>query len=265
MSKTLGQKIKYFRTREGMSQFDLENNIGLAAGVVSRIENDQTNPTKETLLNIARQLKLSPFEIMYIFDINHDDPTQEEISRVREVVRSKMNKPWNFSYLVDNKSRFIEFSLGFKIIGKIANINYKNLLNQHVPEVLFNSELGFRGSIPKEDFKEIAVPVVQFYFAEKSYLLEEEWWSDEIQKLMKFDDFEDIYNEVINSKANNLDITDQVLYMEVLGRKLSFNYQIIHVFEDPRFIIVDYSLHNKGTLEDIIISEKYEEVDKSLV
>lgn len=57
---TLGEKIRKFRKRAGMSQLDLEVAIGAAAGSISRIENGEVNPTKETLSRIANSLSLKP-------------------------------------------------------------------------------------------------------------------------------------------------------------------------------------------------------------
>jgi len=47
---SIGDKVKNFRKQAGMSQFNLELEIGASTGSISRIENNQINPTKETLL-----------------------------------------------------------------------------------------------------------------------------------------------------------------------------------------------------------------------
>lgn len=251
-SRTLGQKIRFFRDTKGVSQFTLELETGLSAGTISRIENDTVNPTKETILNITHCLQLNPFETMYVLDINHNDPSDEEMLKVKENMSEYMNKPWNFSYIVDNKSRFIEFSLGFKIIGKIGKIDYKKFYNQHVQEILFNPCLGFRDTIPDEKFREIALPVIQFYFEEKYYLFNEQWWEDMLAKLKEFEEFVQLYKEVELKREGNDSKGEQVLYMNLLGRRLKFYYQIIHMFQDPRFILVDFSLQSRRELSKIL-------------
>lgn len=67
--KAIGEKIRFFRKRAGMSQLELEVAIGGANGGISRIENGQVNPTKETLLKISEVLHLSSFEVASLFDI----------------------------------------------------------------------------------------------------------------------------------------------------------------------------------------------------
>ena len=44
--QTLGNKIRAFRERAGLSQMQLELEIEMSPGSLSRIENNQVNPTK---------------------------------------------------------------------------------------------------------------------------------------------------------------------------------------------------------------------------
>ena len=68
-NKTLGEKIRNFRKRAGMSQFDLEVQIGASPGSLSRIENGEVNPTKETINKIVKELNLDDFEILDLYSI----------------------------------------------------------------------------------------------------------------------------------------------------------------------------------------------------
>lgn len=69
----IGQKIRQFRKRAGMSQLALETEIGLSPGHLSRIENGQIEPQKETIVNIAYALKLNTREIASLFGIEIPD------------------------------------------------------------------------------------------------------------------------------------------------------------------------------------------------
>lgn len=53
---TIGEKISFYRKRAGMSQLELEVRIGAGQGSISRLENGQINPTKETLHKIIDEL-----------------------------------------------------------------------------------------------------------------------------------------------------------------------------------------------------------------
>src|SRR3990167_3969491 len=70
---TIGQKIKQFRERAGLSQLALEMEAELASGHLSRIESGRKNPEKETLIDIAYALKLNTFEIASLFGIDLSD------------------------------------------------------------------------------------------------------------------------------------------------------------------------------------------------
>jgi transcriptional regulator with XRE-family HTH domain len=69
MDNTVGEKIKKFRKRAGVSQFELELRINASPGSISRIESGQINPTKETLLKVVEALGLVSLEVASIFNI----------------------------------------------------------------------------------------------------------------------------------------------------------------------------------------------------
>jgi transcriptional regulator with XRE-family HTH domain len=73
MRNTVGDKIRAFRKREKLSQLALELEINASPGSVSRIENGQVNPTKETLKKISEVLKLTTHEISVLFDLSTDE------------------------------------------------------------------------------------------------------------------------------------------------------------------------------------------------
>ncbi len=66
---TIGQKIKQFRKRAGLSQFALELAIDASPGSISKTENGKTNPMKETIIDIANTLQLNTKEIASLFGI----------------------------------------------------------------------------------------------------------------------------------------------------------------------------------------------------
>ncbi len=67
---TIGEKIKQFRKRAGMSQLELESLSGASTGSISRIETNQINPTKETILSISKALQLISEETASLFGLD---------------------------------------------------------------------------------------------------------------------------------------------------------------------------------------------------
>jgi len=64
-----GFRIRYLRESKRSSQFQLEVDAKLAPGMLSRIENNKVNPTKETLWRLAKALHLSLTECIYLFGL----------------------------------------------------------------------------------------------------------------------------------------------------------------------------------------------------
>ena len=67
---SVGTKIRGYRISKGITQLDLEIGTKLAHGVISRIENNRTNPSKETIIRIAKELELQNQEIAELFGLN---------------------------------------------------------------------------------------------------------------------------------------------------------------------------------------------------
>jgi len=65
-----GSILRILRKQRGISQLNLEAQAQLSPGSISRIENNKTNPTKETLFKLAVILQLSREEIVDLFAIN---------------------------------------------------------------------------------------------------------------------------------------------------------------------------------------------------
>ncbi|MFQ5493150.1 MAG: helix-turn-helix domain-containing protein [Candidatus Dojkabacteria bacterium] len=88
INEAVGTKIRKFRTRAGMSQLDLELEIGTSSGSISRIESGSTNPTKETILKIASVFNLGQTDTAALFGIEGVSTSydfvevEEEISNV---------------------------------------------------------------------------------------------------------------------------------------------------------------------------------------
>ena len=106
MSKSdfnLGQKIRMYRERAGLSQMELELEIGASPGSLSRIENGQTNPSKETIYKVSEALELSAREIKSLFEIDNSDI--REFSEATYKVSSSLDLQEVLQNSVDNLSK----------------------------------------------------------------------------------------------------------------------------------------------------------------
>lgn len=126
---TLGKKIRFFRLRANISQQEIENEIGLSSGTMSRIENGETNPTKETLFKIMKLFNLGKLENEYLVGRLQYPPTEKEISDAKEELSTYFKKPNVMAYLVDDRFRIIEASDSF---SRLMNISSELKENQYL-------------------------------------------------------------------------------------------------------------------------------------
>ncbi len=240
MEKPLGEKIRFFRTLKNVSQLQLETDIGIAPGSISRFENNQINPTKETIVKIAKRLNLITAELMYLLDLNTEDPTSQEVEAIKNVVEPLFKKPYKFAYLLDNKSRILALSTGFKLIARLVHFDPNRIYNKNVAEVLFNPELGFRKFVKGEKFLETAKSVVAVLKQERRFLTHEPWWNELINRLLAYEDFKELWEDDRLESLNLMDPENRKLSLKVPGKRFNFEYSHSILNQDPRFMIVEY-------------------------
>ncbi len=122
----LGDKLKYFRERNKISQLDLEIAINASQGSISRIENNKINPTKETVLQISNYLSLNDYEIAYLIGHTQNPASQQEIDLAKDETKKYFAKKTTLAYMTDDRSRLIDMSLGFKLLAEIDEKNGVN-------------------------------------------------------------------------------------------------------------------------------------------
>ncbi len=157
---TLGQKIRKFRKRAELSQMELELEIGASPGSISRIENGQVNPTKETLYTISNILHLTSKETMEIYGIkpkNESFPDYLKMSRMIFKFAGRGTPRLNSIHLaqtlmeqMENKFHFGGFSISE--IGKdFIRLHYifNTLMGKFLKEFYLGKNIYFK--IPLED------------------------------------------------------------------------------------------------------------------
>ena len=90
----LGAVIKRIRKRKGLTQKDIADQIGFSVMSLSKIENNQTQPHKETLEKIAKSLQVP---VTYLVFLSLDD---SEIKDEKKPLYNALMK--NFEDLVFN-------------------------------------------------------------------------------------------------------------------------------------------------------------------
>jgi len=64
VSKKIGQNLRRIRERKGITQEQLALNAGLNRAYIGYIERGERNPSTDTLVKIAKALKVSPKDLL---------------------------------------------------------------------------------------------------------------------------------------------------------------------------------------------------------
>lgn len=63
-NKEIARRVKYFRSRKGLTQEELAEKSGLSDRTIQRIENGETEPRGDSLKKLSKALEVSPDEIL---------------------------------------------------------------------------------------------------------------------------------------------------------------------------------------------------------
>lgn len=78
----IGDRLRLLREEKNLSQGDIEMRTGLLRSYLSRVENDHTIPSLETLEKIARALGMQLYQLLY-------DPEPPEFPKGDDVTRGR--------------------------------------------------------------------------------------------------------------------------------------------------------------------------------
>ncbi|MGA7795493.1 MAG: helix-turn-helix transcriptional regulator [Candidatus Acidiferrales bacterium] len=74
----IGERLRALREGKNLSQGEIENRSGLLRPYISRVENEHTVPTVETLEKFARALDVPMYQLLY----DGEEPPREEPPRL---------------------------------------------------------------------------------------------------------------------------------------------------------------------------------------
>ncbi len=79
----LGRRIKQLRKRQGLTQDRLGEAVGISSKYLSSIERGRENPTLDTLLGLAEQLQVKPYELfLFSAETTSTKVLRKEIDRL---------------------------------------------------------------------------------------------------------------------------------------------------------------------------------------
>jgi transcriptional regulator with XRE-family HTH domain len=142
MGNNIGDKIRNYRKRSGISQFELELRIEASPGSISRIESGQINPTKETLLKIIDSLDLVGIEATSLFGVETNISNLLKIpsdllnaNNLDEILSKAVN---NIVYELNLLAGFITLRKGDKLYAQTTTERWFNAAIFKLINVPFN-------------------------------------------------------------------------------------------------------------------------------
>ena len=241
---TLGNKIRVFRKLKGFSQLDLELSIGASTGTISRIENNDINPTKETIHRIAKVLKLNNIELEYLIGYTSTPASNQEILYIRNLIKKQFCSNYSFAYILDDRNRLIDMSEGFKrIIGK--NVDFNKIFLKSFPEIILNEQLGIRGFLDKDTFSDLVNNVFKMTYLETHFMQGDEVFEEMLAYInsnSEAKEYWDYASKNINSVYRNA--TERVVIFNYLGLKIKLEFSLEPLMENQRFRVIDYKPSN---------------------
>lgn len=243
---TLGEKLKYFRKRNNLSQMELEVATNSAAGAVSRIEKGVINPTKETILKIAEVLGLNDYEISYLIGKIAYPATTEEVQSARDAVKKYFNKKSTLAYMTDERSRLIDISKGFRLLIGLNEEKYENLIGQSFPIMLLRDEFGLKKFIDPEKLEKVLRDAFSRTYAEMGFMIGDPHREIVLEELRNHPSIHNHWLKLENQK-NQIEmrtIDSLTVYLIYNNRKIKMAYHTEVLPSNPRFLILEYKPTN---------------------
>ncbi|BCX13569.1 MAG: hypothetical protein KatS3mg085_101 [Candidatus Dojkabacteria bacterium] len=240
-----GRRLRYFRKRAGLSQFDVELEIGAASGSISRIENGVTNANKETLNAIADVLEMSLLEREYTYGKRMDPPSEEDVTKAVESVRELFNKPWVFGYMIDDRYRVWKASNLFIKLSGVSKKEYENVYGRSLLDIALDPEWGGK-FVDKNTYEETIKHLLDLYYSECGYMVDDPIYLDTIEKIKKVKFAWNYWNKIIKSKPLDFNHHDnRTVKFNFHGIKVPIKFSTIPFYKDERFMVIEYILTSK--------------------
>jgi transcriptional regulator with XRE-family HTH domain len=244
----LGRRIRNFRKRANLSQLQLETEIGASSGTVSRIENGEVNPTKETVEKIGEVLRLSPKEISYLVGPIQLPATEEEVNKAIEEVKEYFSQKNVFAYLIDDRFRMIYISEGFRrLFAKHVDdpVAVENQLIGDTMRYLVDRNSPLFKFVDTDQYERIMLYQIARFHYEVGFM-EDDFICQETIKWINANDLTKKIYEYVKTNKVNLNSYESKVVKFKFGKiylDLSYAREPLHV--SSRFETIDYYPTNK--------------------
>lgn len=205
-------------------------------------------PTKETIFDIARALKLSPTEISYLLNDQFMEITESELVYAKSEFQKATKTDGVISYLLDPKGIVLDVSNAFRLIASQLGIDVDAMIGKQVIEILLDPQVGVRQAIAPENFAETVKNVLAVSKYERQYQLNEDWWKNKVAELSKYPEFVQAWEELKDTDVNLYGAEARTMHFRNNGLDMGVLFFTNALHHDPRFLYVEYTVINNNSI-----------------
>lgn len=240
-SKVLGDRIRTFRKRAGISQMDLEIQMEASPGSLSRIESGEVNPTKETLSRIGNILHLTDSEKRYLYGDLFYKASDEEVQDAVKAVSEYFNNKGTLAYLLDERFRFLEISKSFQKFLGFSDTQVKNALRKSFVYVILAEEFNVKGVVDKAAYEEIIRNLLLDFRAEAGFMGDDSVYNESLVAIYKNKTAKEVWEDILKNKPQIHNTKEsRRVHFSILGTKVEMSFLREPLHHDRRFEIVEF-------------------------
>ncbi|KKP70341.1 hypothetical protein A2X44_01355 [candidate division CPR3 bacterium GWF2_35_18] len=243
--KQIGEKVQKFRISKGLTQQQLELEIGASNGHISKVESGQINPTKETLLKITKVLDLTDKQAMYLIGIQQDRVNSEEVKLAINETDSYLKLSKYPSFLEDDYLFIHNWNKKILNLFRVNSIFANMFKGRNMLEIMLQPQ--FKKAMKKERWETLFLNDLVFFMRYTNYELSKNTkvTTDLINYLtINYIEFHQYWIKA-QEKYNNTNIlSDNSIYFIKDVGEVCHYMSAINLVRYPRFRIVEYIPQN---------------------
>jgi len=237
----LGLRIKNFRKRAKLSQFALEELIDASPGYLSRLESGEINPTKETINQIGKVLKLNEREMSYLIGKIFYPATDEELNEARMEVKDFFRKKGVLAYMLDDRKRLVDISDTFVKVLNFTVKDKETYLLMPFVSLIYDPKLNIQSKVSKNNYEEFTRSYLSKFYLDTSFMVDDQIYLKALESIRKHPDANKIWQNILYNPPKLLQtIENRTIVFSIKGKDVPLTYSIQPLLSHRRFEIIEY-------------------------
>ncbi|MEO6728449.1 MAG: helix-turn-helix transcriptional regulator [Candidatus Dojkabacteria bacterium] len=242
----LGNRLRNFRKRYGLSQMDLEIKIEASPGSISRMENGEVNPTKETIYKISDELNLTNQERQFLYGSWFYPANDDEVQSAIDDTSEYFSQNGTLGYILDERFRFITISKSFQKFLGYSDAQVKSTYKQPFLKLILEDNLKIKSLVPPEEFESILRNLLASFYADCGFMVDDDIYLSQLDSIKADPLGKKLWEEIIKSpiRKYNDESTRKVIF-KIAGFVINMHFIREPLYRNRRFEIVEYVPEHK--------------------